>query len=299
MKKILLFAAAASMAMSASADFFVVGASIDNQTSWYSGGTDTDPNYEVPGHMKDMGNGIWKWEGKQLGTGFKLNNGTWDDATNMGSNGSALEEGSTYELGVGGSTGNIALWGADEVLNPVVTLDFSNPTAPTITVEGEWVYAETTWFLAGFNGVWEVNNKDAACCFQATDEEDVFEIKGFEITVEEGEGKISSTGWAEEWGTMDTEAVYIDNDNLSQELEEVFGEAGNFPYVLTPAKYDVTWDYNTKTLTFVKEGTGAVEGLAADEVEYTYYNMQGVKVANPVNGIFVKVAGKKAAKVVK
>lgn len=297
MKKILLFAAAASMAMSASADFFVVGSSIDGQTSWYSGGD--DPEFAVVGHMKDMGNGIWEWRGQQLGTGFKINNGTWEDATNMGSNGSAIEENTAYTLGVGGSSGNIALWGCAEVLNPVVTLNYSNPAEPTITVEGDWQYADTVWYLAGFNDHWVTNDESDVACFQTTDEEDVFEIKNFEITLEEGNGKVSSTGWAEQWGTNDGEAVYFDMDNLSQELEEVGGEGGNIPYVLTPGAYDVTWDYNTKTLTFAKAGTEAVEGLAADEVEYTYYNMQGVKVANPVNGIFVKVAGKKAAKVVK
>ena len=46
--------------------------------------------------------------------------------------------------------------------------------------------------------------------------------------------------------------------------------------------------------------TGAVEGIGADEFDgvATYYNLQGVRVANPENGIFVKVAGSKASKVV-
>ena len=47
-----------------------------------------------------------------------------------------------------------------------------------------------------------------------------------------------------------------------------------------------------------KDGAG-VEGIEADEVdgEAVYYNLQGVKVANPENGLFIKKAGNKAEKV--
>ena len=45
--------------------------------------------------------------------------------------------------------------------------------------------------------------------------------------------------------------------------------------------------------------TSAVEGIEIEEVEapVEYYNLQGVKVANPSNGIFIKVQGNKASKV--
>lgn len=45
-------------------------------------------------------------------------------------------------------------------------------------------------------------------------------------------------------------------------------------------------------------GSSAIEEIAADNAAVEYYNLQGVKVANPENGIFVKKQGAKATKVV-
>ena len=42
----------------------------------------------------------------------------------------------------------------------------------------------------------------------------------------------------------------------------------------------------------------AIEEVAADNAAVEYYNLQGVKVANPENGVFVKKQGAKATKVV-
>lgn len=46
------------------------------------------------------------------------------------------------------------------------------------------------------------------------------------------------------------------------------------------------------------KNTSGVDGITADENEApaTFYNLQGVKVANPSNGVFIKVQGEKAEK---
>lgn len=44
--------------------------------------------------------------------------------------------------------------------------------------------------------------------------------------------------------------------------------------------------------------TVAVEGIEVEAAEAVYFNLQGVKVANPENGVFVKVVNGKASKVV-
>ncbi len=62
-------------------------------------------------------------------------------------------------------------------------------------------------------------------------------------------------------------------------------------------KYNVT--YNAKTNTMVISIDDAVENIFDDEVEAVYYNLQGVRVDNPANGIFVRVAGSKTEKVMK
>jgi hypothetical protein len=43
-----------------------------------------------------------------------------------------------------------------------------------------------------------------------------------------------------------------------------------------------------------------IESIEADEnAPAVYYNLQGIKVANPSEGIFIKVQGNKVTKVVK
>lgn len=49
-------------------------------------------------------------------------------------------------------------------------------------------------------------------------------------------------------------------------------------------------------INYAANGSG-VEEIAADGAEAVYYNLQGVKVAEPTNGLYIKVQGKKATKV--
>ena len=51
--------------------------------------------------------------------------------------------------------------------------------------------------------------------------------------------------------------------------------------------------------TFTSTTSGVENIIAAPQGEVEYYNLQGVKVANPENGVFIRVQGGKATKVVK
>ena len=63
---------------------------------------------------------------------------------------------------------------------------------------------------------------------------------------------------------------------------------------------DVLWDGIPIKCTFTSTEVVGVENLEINEnVAPVYYNLQGVKVANPENGVFIKVQGSKATKVVK
>ncbi len=61
----------------------------------------------------------------------------------------------------------------------------------------------------------------------------------------------------------------------------------------TPAKKDMTVSFTQLEI----EATG-VETIGADNAPVEYYNLQGVKVENPENGIFIKKQGNKAVKVI-
>lgn len=59
---------------------------------------------------------------------------------------------------------------------------------------------------------------------------------------------------------------------------------------------DFSWEYSTITLTWEKGGSG-VEGIEAENGEAVYYNLQGVRVENPENGMFIRVQNGKSTKV--
>ena len=63
-------------------------------------------------------------------------------------------------------------------------------------------------------------------------------------------------------------------------------------------KYVFTVDFDTMTVT-VDMLSGVASVGQEIETEAVYYNLQGVRVDNPANGVFVRVAGGKATKIVK
>ncbi|MBR5551110.1 MAG: hypothetical protein IKV83_04245 [Muribaculaceae bacterium] len=103
-------------------------------------------------------------------------------------------------------------------------------------------------------------------------------------------------------GTLDefnAKAICIAND-ATVELDQatpLYKYAGSNckANIATGKEYKVTIDLNANTIT-ISEST-AVEGIEVEEGEAVYYNLQGVKVANPENGVFIKVQGNKASKV--
>lgn len=118
--------------------------------------------------------------------------------------------------------------------------------------------------------------------------------------------KISTNDWKYNFGAGETTNI---TENTS--IDAWFNSSENF--VLAPEE-GKTYENVQVTFTLV-EGSGfqgsaipatiklswnttGVEAIVADEnAEAVYYNMQGVKVANPTSGLYIKVAGNKATKV--
>lgn len=70
-------------------------------------------------------------------------------------------------------------------------------------------------------------------------------------------------------------------------------------WMFDPGTYNVILDLNTMKISLEK-GSSAIEAINADNaVAPVYYNLQGVRVMNPENGMFIEVRGNKAVKVVK
>ncbi|MDE6295077.1 MAG: hypothetical protein K2M03_03345, partial [Muribaculaceae bacterium] len=177
-------------------------------------------------------------------------------------------------------------------INPKVIYNSENNT---IIVTGE-KDGEYEYFFTGDFNEWAIGEG----ALKMTEVEDgIYSITNVELP-ESGEFKISSTGWAKQFGNNlpdeSEEKIEITPNQLSTVLGQVGGEGGACPFTLEAGSYDITFNIYDQLVTFAPAGSG-VATIATDDVEAVYYNLQGVKVANPTNGIFVKVAGKKAVKV--
>ena len=75
---------------------------------------------------------------------------------------------------------------------------------------------------------------------------------------------------------------------------------GDITIIVPDAAFD-SFKANTKWAKFnlVKASEAGIEGVEIDSnnAPAVYYNLQGVKVANPENGVFIKVQGGKVSKV--
>ena len=263
--------------------YYIIGSNVNGQ-SWALAQPDAA--------FEPQGNGIYRWEGEVLGSGFKINDGSWGDI-NIGGAGAEISMNEPYTYWNNGSSGNIPFNGFTEVLNPVVELNINDET---ITIIGGNAGGEAQWYVAGINGVYELN--DNWVLSPVAGKENVFS-RVVEITESAGVFKISDDGWSHQYGTEDQTTCFIDPYNLSAYLDVVNGEGGDVPYELEAGNWVVTWDLNELMVTFAKSDAGVEDLVMGSESKVVYFNLQGQKVLNPDRGIFVKVVDGKATKVVK
>ncbi|MDE6276646.1 MAG: starch-binding protein [Muribaculaceae bacterium] len=65
---------------------------------------------------------------------------------------------------------------------------------------------------------------------------------------------------------------------------------------IAPGKYTFVVDTNAKTLK-VEIGTSGIEDVETEAAEAVFYNLQGLRVENPSNGLYIRVQGNKTTKV--
>lgn len=84
----------------------------------------------------------------------------------------------------------------------------------------------------------------------------------------------------------------------SYNARPVYNEAGEVEKVEIYQWYSAANSNCLAAMFTVSKTQGVNDVIAADaEVAPVYYNLQGVRVANPANGLYIKVAGEKASKV--
>lgn len=292
MKKILLLAAAAVAMTAAADDYYVIGDNV-NGNNWALAMEDAK--------MTDLGDGVYEWRGNVLGSGFKINDGTWSNPEkNFGgtAGNETLTLGEPFYYTAGESSSNIGFeqGPATVVNNPVVILNVNDET---ITVTGEEEVGQVKWYFVGSVTSWDM------------DESTEMEVNGKNLSKKnvalvDGQFLVACTGWGTKYGAGHPEAAEGEDPEADTEIsaEAMSGTLynngadcichleGNFDIDVTIADDDAT-----ALIVFSAPGEGGVEGVELNDAEAVYYTLDGVRVENPVSGIYVKVAGKKAAKV--
>lgn len=174
------------------------------------------------------------------------------------------------------------------VTDAVVTFD---PTEGTLLITGTPVNGYADLWVTGSFCDWAIPGEGASV--QMDREGGVYTASVDFGTPEEGanvEFKIAGAGWAPQYvWPGDAEGVFTGE-------EVAISLAGNDIATTLTGVQKLVLDVDNMTLKVASE-EGGVEGVEVEEaVAPVYYNLQGVKVANPENGVYVVVRGAKVSK---
>lgn len=283
MKKLLLSAASVAMSLSAMA------------MTWVMPGT--YQNWKLENNIFTEENGVLTQTIPDLYSNFKIvayeGGSNWDNS--WGSNGNTVENGVAYEMTKGG--GDAFMAGGDENLhyyNAKVTVtpdDINNPTTVTILIEAESVSAPADeWFLVGEPPLaWNFDGPK----FEKG-ENGVFTL-AYNGTITSSFKVVKNAAWSNSYSTKGE--VVLDTEYT---LEGPGDPLDN----MTPA--EGPWENPTFTLTVgddvklkVTAEQGAIENIEADNAPAVYFNLMGVRVENPENGLFICKRGNQVTKVIK
>lgn len=275
MKKIYAFLAAATVALSASADMYMIG----NFNGW----TLADPT----ALMTETASGVYTLNVEHLISGFKFNDGSWSGEYNLG--GGEVTLGVPAELVNDGMSGNLGFPAGLFVDNAKVTLDIN---AMTVLVEGEQGKEAVKWYLAGTMNGWAPWDSDADL-LEEVEKETVYQLeKTFDGSAIEF--KVTTANWVESYG-MGAESTPLAMGSFTTGVLENNSQT-NIPCSLV-GKWYMIWDYAQKILTASSTPYAGVEAIEADNnAEAVYYNLQGVRVNNPENGLYIVKRGNKVSK---
>ena len=134
-------------------------------------------------------------------------------------------------------------------------------------------------------------------------DEGVYSIKNVELVTVNGNANAyfsfnTTTG---SWDDVNKAARYGAESpdqavTIGENMTVVSGGSSAFAWMVEPGTYDFVVSLKDMTLVVTKATTG-IESIEADEtVAPVYYNLQGVEVANPSNGIYIVKRGAKVAK---
>lgn len=284
MKKLLLSAASVAMSLSAMA------------MTWAMPGTYN--NWSLENNLFTEENGVLTQTIPEFYGDFKIvpyetsQADWWSEA--WGTNGETIENGVAYNMVKG--AGNVVLAGDNVHLkNAKVTLtpdDINNPTTLTILIEAESAEtADDEWFLVG-DAPLEWNFQ--TCPKFEKGENGVWTLP-YTGTISQTFKVVKNAAWSNGYSTkgeiaLDTEYTLDGPADPIDNMKPAAGPWENPTFTLT-----VGDDVKLKVTT----GTGAIENIEADNAPAVYYNLMGVRVENPENGLFICKRGNQVTKVIK
>lgn len=230
-------------------------------------------------HMTEIRDGVWKATLYDFSGEFKFRaNSSWD--FNYGSDSfdvTAVEEDGDFGIALNGGNFNIP----EEVEEVILLLDLNEQK---LTVDGL-----TPSFLA-LRGSFIDWNFEWSYLFQEVDD-DVYMLY-LDGVEKDWQFKIADQDWAEEYTTDIL-------DMKADEMYELKPGAGLGNMGVDNDYTDVTMFFNLEEGLFWFYGEVAT-GVAASEIangKARYFNLQGVEVENPADGIFIRVRNGRSEKI--
>lgn len=293
MKKFLLSMAVASMAMTASAQVYVVGAG--DGLGW-----------DLPGmEVAAKSSNVYEFTVDNLSK-FKVSTvkaTSWEEFNpNAYATGTA-EYTAEGVVKAGGETLPVEIWGEDQMLpftgKYTITLDLNNMTMTAYCSSGIPTEAPTVYVRGAMNdwgtpSTWQFN-------YDVPNDVYWFICQGETELAGGVEFKFADANWGSINYSTNGEIIV---DGVTT-CPLVFNQGNqffstNFTGLITlnivgPTSSSATFAPGV----FEYTGTDGVNEIAAEEGQAVYFNLQGQKVANPDKGIYVKVVDGKATKIVK
>ncbi len=287
MKKFTLLMAAALVGVSASAQLYVTGDNVTGATAAWAPATPLELaaengvySFSAKGNFKiSTAKGEWT----AFNGGAKMLDGSWNKATNTAS--ASMKSGDANILSPMGDTETLISYTVSEDLT---TIKATLPEGVTFPV-GQIL----DMYMVGNMNDWTPN--DANYKMKTTDGK-VYTLEGVSLAAD-AQFKFCGGAWGVreltggKYGTAGTEmSLGSGSGNIT-----LSGAMDNVTIKLTV----LNDDFSAGTLEI---GNGIITGVSAVEAangEAVYFNMQGVRVANPENGLFIRVQNGKAVKVVK
>ena len=257
----------------------------------------TNNHYTVKEGTWDSGGGTWKYYGQTeellLGVSWAPD-GTIYPGDNVTITASVVGQpaNSTIQITIDGNTttGTTATWTAGEAGNYKVKVACVGSDNKEIGSK------EETLKVTAITSEWGVYLEKASCPWANAN-----------IYTWDGSGATITGSWPGNAMSVTTVAgteYYYYNIRNASNISVIFNNGSEQTVDITGVTGESYFKLNAKgaenkwSVVNITDIVTAIEEVGADAAAVEYYNLQGVKVANPENGIFIKKQGNKATKVV-